>query len=235
MIMATFTYIPDRPATETSAPRAKAVFLGNYEQRGIQGINPFRDSWDLSFSGRSTADADAILNFFSARNGIEAFEWTTPFNETGQFVASDWQASIDSCNLRTVSAKFELTYLPDKTNVVTPSPSGTTFTWIPDFVANFERKSNAKQAAFGDGYSQRFAIGFNQQSEQWTLEFKNRTNAERDAIRVFLRQMRGQSAFSWTDPITSAVNKFICNEWSTTFDNHNNNTISATFQRRFES
>lgn len=233
--MATFTYIPDRPATETSAPRVDVALLANYEQRNIRGINPFRDSWDLRFSARSAADAEAILNFFSARNGIEAFEWTTPFGETGQFVALDWRASLDSCNLRTVSAKFELTYLPDQTNVITPSPSATTFTWIPNFAADFERKSNIKLAAFGDGYSQRIAFGINQQNEQWSLEFKNRTNTERDEIRVFLREMRGQSAFSWTNPITDATNKFICNEWSTTFGNHNNSTISATFQRRFES
>lgn len=232
--MATFTYTPDRPATENSAPRVDVALLGGYEQRNILGINPFRDSWDLNFSARSVADAEAILNFFSARNGIEAFEWTTPFGETGQFVASDWGASLDSCNLRTISAKFDLTYLPNQTNVVTPSPSGVTFTWVPDFIANFERKSNIKQALFGDGYSQRIAFGVNQQDESWSLEFKNRTNTERDEIRGFLRGARGQSAFSWTDPITSSVNKFICNEWSTTFNNYNNNTITATFQRRFE-
>lgn len=232
--MAVFTYVPDRPATESSSPRVDVASLANYEQRNIRGINPFRDSWDLNFSARSASDAEAILNFFSSRNGIEAFEWTTPFGETGQFVALDWRASLDSCNIRTVSAKFELTYLPEKVNPATPSPSATTFTWIPDFVAEFERKSNTKQAVFGSGYSQRIAFGINQQSEQWSLEFKNRTNAERDEIRNFLRQMRGQAAFSWTDPITSATNKFICNEWRTTFDNHNNNNISTTFQRRFE-
>jgi phage-related protein len=232
--MATFTYIPDRPATETSTPRVNQVRLGAYEQRLVYGINPFRDTWSLRFSNRSTSDATDILDFLKARDGQETFEWETPFGETAQFICAKWSASLDSCNFRSINAEFELRYEAGETNIAIPAGTATTFTWIPDFTATQEYESNVRTVNFGDGYTQRLKFGLNPQQEIWSLEFRNRTNTERDQIRTFLRQARVQTAFTWTDPLTSSTGKYVCAEWSTRYNNHNNNDIQASFRRVFE-
>lgn len=232
--MATFTYTPDRPASESSKPRVLEVRFDNYEQRDIFGINPFRDSWSLTFSNRNIADVAAIVDFLKARDGSEAFEWTTPFNETAQFICLNWDVTLESCNYRTVKAEFELSYELAATNLPVPAGTATTFTWIPDFAADFGYKSNTKTFSFGDGYTGRMKFGINQQAETWNLQFRNRDNTERDQIRTFLRQARGETAFSWADPLTSVVGKYVCFEWSTQYNNHNNNDIQASFRRVFE-
>jgi len=232
--MATFTYTPDRPASESSAPRVSQTRLGTYEQRVTFGINPYRDTWSLTFSNRSTSDISGIIAFFKARDGLESFEWTTPFSETAQFICTNWNARLESCDYRTVEAEFELRYESSSTNPVIPAGTPTTFTWIPDFTADFGYESNTKTFEFGEGYTKRVKLGLNAQTETWNLQFRNRTNTERDQIRTFLRQARGQAAFSWTDPLTSDSGKYICAEWSVQYNNHNNNDIQASFRRVFE-
>lgn len=232
--MATFTYTPDRPATESCQPRANQVRLGTYEQRITFGINPFRDTWSLTFTNRSTSDIAGIIAFLKARDGLETFEWTTPFSETAQFICTEWNARLESCNYRTVEAEFELRYEPGATNIATPLGTPLAFTWIPDFTADQSYATNARTFEFGDGYTKRVKFGINAQTEQWSLQFRNRTNAERDEIRTFLRQMRGKASFQWTDPLTSVTSSYVCGEWSTQYNNHNNNDIQASFRRVFE-
>jgi len=232
--MATFTYTPDRPASESSQPRASQTRLGTYEQRITFGINPFRDTWNLSFSNRSTSDIAGIIAFLKARDGLETFEWTTPFSETAQFICTNWNARLESCNYRTVEAEFELRYEPGQTNIATPAGTATTFTWVPDFTADQNYQSNTQTFQFGEGYTKRLKFGLNAQTETWNLQFRNRTNAERDAIRTFLRQARGSTAFTWTDPLTAVTGKYVCAEWSTTYNNHNNNDLQMTLRRVFE-
>ncbi len=232
--MATFTYVPDRPASESSQPRFNQTRFGPYEQRVEFGINPFRDTWSVAFSNRSTSDIAGIIAFLKARDGLETFEWTTPFNETAQFICTSWNARLESCNYRTVEAQFELRYEIAQTNIAIPAGDATTFTWIPDFTTEQSYQSNARTFQFGDGYTGRLKFGLNAQTETWNLQFRNRTNTERDQIRTFLRQARGQAAFTWTDPLTAEAGKYVCSEWSTQYNNHNNNDVQASFRQVFE-
>lgn len=231
--MSTFTYIPDRPATESSSPRVRLTRFGTYEQRTTFGVNPFRDSWSLRFGHRSISDASAIDAFLRARDGQESFEWETPFGETAQFRCSEWSVRLESCDYRSVDAQFELQYEAGATNPALPAGDATTFTWIPDFTADLRYRSNPRVMQFGDGYAQRLKIGLNAQDEPWALQFRNRSNTERDAIRTFLRQARGRTAFSWTDPL-GVSGQYVCSDWAITFNNHNNNDIKLTLRRVFE-
>lgn len=125
--MSTFTYTPDRPATESSRPRVRTTRLGAYEQRTTFGINPFRDTWSLRFSNRSISDANGIDAFLRACDGQESFEWVTPFGETAQFRCSEWSVRLESCDYRSVDAEFELQYDPGATNPALPAGDATTF------------------------------------------------------------------------------------------------------------
>lgn len=108
-----------------------------------------------------------------------------------------------------------------------------TFTWTPDFDLPKESKPNIYESKFGDGYSQRISMGLNSNPKTYPLQFKHRSNTERDQIEAFLDARRGTEAFDWTPPWGSA-GKFICSEWKVIYSNFNNNQITATFMQVFE-
>ena len=233
--MAVFTITPDRPISESSAPRVRRTAYPSYEQRTPLGINPMADTWDLTFSARSATERDELFDFFKAANGTEAFQWTTPFGETGSFVCESWDTTLDSCNLNTVKATFELQYIPGGPNLSTPATPSGAFSWVPEFSAQHSYKSRPMVTAFGDGYKHRILMGLQPQEETWSLAFNNRTDAERDQIRNFLRGAKGVAPFQWIDPRSGQLGRFVCSEWTVEYSNYNNNQIQATFRRVFES
>lgn len=232
--MPTFTWIPDKPVTETSTPRVGAVELGGYTHRPTYGLNPYRDEWKVSFSGRDTAERNAITDFLTAQGGVEPFEWTTPFNDTAEFVCTAVSTVLDSCKFSTIQATFELQCVPGGLNPPSATPPSSAFTWIPDYTAKKDLDYRPSSINYGDGYTARLRFGLNAQSEAWSLVFNNRTNTERDSIRAYLRAARGAFPITWTDPTTGVTGYYYCSEWSTTFNNHNNSNIQATFVRSFE-
>lgn len=104
--MATFTYSP-QSAQLTVKPRVRTARFGDgYEQRVGDGINNAPRSFALTFT-RPTAEADAILAFFEARGGAEAFDWTPPYGAAGKWVARDWSAQLIQMVAKTVTVTFE--------------------------------------------------------------------------------------------------------------------------------
>lgn len=232
--MATFTYTPDNPVTESSQPLVASYAYGQYEQRTNLGINTYRDSWDLKFSARTTAERNNIHAFLAARKGTESFTWVTPFSETAQFTCSKFTTTFDSCFLNTITATFELQYTSTDTNLAVANLPSTAFTWAVDFAASKDYDTKPRVVSLGDGYSQRFNWGMTPQEEAWSVQLNNRTTTERNAIRTFLRGCRGQYSFLWTSPDSTTEARYICNEWSIVQTSYNNNDVQATFRRVFE-
>ena len=232
--MTTFPYIPSFPASESSEPRANRVEFPSFEQRTTFGINPLQDTWDLNFTARTATERNNIYAFLDARRGTEPFQWTTPFNETGVFVCTSWNTSLDSCALNTLTAKFELQYIPGGPNLVLPAAPTTAFSFAPDFVATKSYESQSRVTNFGDGYKQRIQFGLWPQKEEWRLSFEDRTNTERDQIRNYLRGAKAVTAFAWTDPMSGQPIKVVCDKWNTQYNNFNNSAIQAVFRRVFE-
>lgn len=103
-----------------------------------------------------------------------------------------------------------------------------TFTWRPTYSGSAEHKPKVHKAEFGDGYTQRTPVGLNNDLRTWRLTFRDRTDAERDAIMAFLRARKGAEPFDWTDTFNYAA-KWTCEEYSATPEDEDKNTISATF------
>lgn len=86
-------YDPARPAwlwLPSYTPQAKyaprvldAKFGDGYQQRATDGINASPETWDLQFLARTAADAQAMIDFFNARAGVESFQWIAPDNTNG--------------------------------------------------------------------------------------------------------------------------------------------------------
>ena len=230
----TFTWSPGFPCTESSSPRVTRLAVPSYEQRATFGINPQVDSWNLSFPTLTAASRDEIYAYLEAKRGAVPFPWTTPFGDTATWVCPEFTTSLESCKFSSIRATFELQYVPGGPNIATPAVPNVAFSFVPDFTAELNYQGKAQVMKFGDGYGQRITMGLRAQAESWRLNFEQRSNAERDQIRAYLRGAKGSTAFYWTDPRSGVSGRYTCPEWSIDYVGYNNSTIQATFKRVFE-
>jgi len=98
-----------------------------------------------------------------------------------------------------------------------------TFTTVPSFGAREQRKPRVRSSRFGDGYEQRAADGINVDAQVWSLRFQGLTEAQADTI----------EAFDWT-PQGGAQGKYLCREWSRSYETLNGQAIAASFEQVFE-
>ncbi len=111
--MATFTYTPDSGVSFEVKPTARVTQFGDgYQQRQASGINTQAKNWDLKFSLRSDAEADAIEGFLSARAAIESFDWSDINGVSNKYVCMSWQRTKDRYNLNTITCKFQQVFEP---------------------------------------------------------------------------------------------------------------------------
>lgn len=108
-----------------------------------------------------------------------------------------------------------------------------TFAFTPSYEATESSKPRVRTTQFGDGYQQRIRFGLHTDPKEWSLQFANRTDTERDAIAAFLEARGGVESFTWTPPRGTA-GKYICEDWQITLSNCNNNQVRATFKEVFE-
>ena len=112
--MAVFEWAEDDGATEQNTPRTKKIAYGDgYEQRAPDGINNLGQKWELRFSNCDKLHAQAIHDFFVARSGWEAFDWTPKWATAAIKVKCEsWSRSVAANDLVNVSATFERVYTP---------------------------------------------------------------------------------------------------------------------------
>lgn len=90
MARPTFSWHPNYEAKLAQEPSVAVTKFGDgYEQRVPTGINSSPETWTVEFTRSSTAFPD-VLAFVQARNGVESFYWTTPFEQTKVFVCRKW-------------------------------------------------------------------------------------------------------------------------------------------------
>lgn len=106
---------PDYGASRKSQPAVRKIQFGDgYEQRLTYGINQNPRVWDLTWTARSNADADAIETFFDNRAVDNAsFDWT-PLDEATSYkwVVESWSRDFRYANVNTVTATFRQVFEP---------------------------------------------------------------------------------------------------------------------------
>lgn len=113
--MATFSYTPDFEGRKNTTPKVTiAKFGDSYEQRQADGINGLPKVWNLTFSLRENSEADAIEAFLEARAGVEAFDWTPPYEVTAVRVKCSlpWERTWTKATRSTISCVFEQVFEP---------------------------------------------------------------------------------------------------------------------------
>ena len=114
MAQNTFAWTPDPDYSETTTPSVVEVSLGDgYEQRAPNGINPLKQSYDLVFSMREVAEAQAIEAFLRDAGGVDAFYYTPPDASVAVLVkCSEWRIDRDNPIHRTISCTFVRVFEP---------------------------------------------------------------------------------------------------------------------------
>jgi phage-related protein len=91
----------------------KAQFGDGYAQRRAAGINTQTRKWNLSMKNIDAKTATAVLDFLSARNGVDIFNWTPPRTATPEdVICPSWNSAYgdlldDGTRLFTITMKFE--------------------------------------------------------------------------------------------------------------------------------
>lgn len=86
-----FTWLPEFESSMDQEPAVNVTKFGDgYEQRAALGINNNPQKWTLQFTS-SNKEAQEALDFVQARNAVESFTWTNPFEQTGTYVCRSWK------------------------------------------------------------------------------------------------------------------------------------------------
>ena len=105
---------PDSPMNVRVQPRVRTVQFGDgYEMSVQDGLNADLRIYDLTFTNVTTAQADTINNFLTARKGVESFDWQAPFTTTTKkYKCSSWVRKYLHANIETVTAQFREVAIP---------------------------------------------------------------------------------------------------------------------------
>lgn len=108
MAKRTFNWFPDTASEAADDPAVNVTKYGDgYEARNGESLNTNRQSWRLTFTrARITGEGLAIRQFLRDHEGVQAFIWKNPFEETGTYVARKWSTKSDQ-GIIVVTATFE--------------------------------------------------------------------------------------------------------------------------------
>ena len=104
----TFAWVPSYGSAVTTRPNVRQTKFGDgYESRVSIGLNSNPRQWQVTFSSRPNATADAIEAFFVARGAVQSFDWMPPHGAAGKWVAREWSAQKTGPFTRSVAATFD--------------------------------------------------------------------------------------------------------------------------------
>ena len=106
--MSEFIWVPSYGSPVTTKPAVEVAKFGDgYQQRVAVGINNKPRKWDVTFTNRPTATADAIDAFLSEAGGVASFDWTPPHGSAGKWVCAEWKDLKTGPYTRTITGTFE--------------------------------------------------------------------------------------------------------------------------------
>lgn len=105
--------LPTKIDMDKLKPRLRITPLGDgYVQREADGLNTLRHYFTVSFTGLSEIEKDSLINFVTARAGLEPFLWYHPGEKRYfQIICSEWQANLQHSHW-TVVVRFEEDFNP---------------------------------------------------------------------------------------------------------------------------
>lgn len=114
------TVTPDRTMTRQTKPQLlMATFGDGYEQRAVDGINHFKETYSVSFKNRGKEEIDDIVQYFESTNGVSRFNFTIPDTNstsdnktTVKVVFVEYSINYEYDDFYTLTAKLRRVYEP---------------------------------------------------------------------------------------------------------------------------
>mgnify|MGYP003956118785 CR=1 FL=1 len=111
---------------------------------------------------------------------------------------------------------------------------------VPDKGVSRSNTPNVLKAQFGDGYQQRIALGINSIAQEFSVSFANRAKADIDDIVTFFEGKKGVTAFTYISADSNSGSseesvKVVCTKWDQTWSYGDFYSLTATFERVYES
>ena len=79
----------------------------------VDGLNADLRSFPIIFENVTTADANTIVNFLTARKGVESFDWQPPTRSSAsKFKCDGWTRTIVQANIETITTTFREVAIP---------------------------------------------------------------------------------------------------------------------------
>ena len=104
---------PDRGYTRQTTPRVLSTQFGDgYQQRFIDGINPLKESINVSFKTREKAEIDHIISFFESKGGVTAFTFTVnqQYHSSPGITSETDVTSSDELALKVICSSWNKTH-----------------------------------------------------------------------------------------------------------------------------
>jgi len=99
--------------SDTQFSVLEAPFGDGYIARQGEGLNAKKTTWSVTWRGLPDAVASTLTDFFDARAGVEAFNWTPPGEATSrQWRVISYQRIPTGYLNKTVTATFEEMFDP---------------------------------------------------------------------------------------------------------------------------
>jgi phage-related protein len=102
-------YGPDFDTGVTPTVRVLETDFGDgYGQKAMDGINPVKDVWELSWSNLSPTEAQTAYAFLRAAGGATSFLWTPAFESTPRiWTCKKFKLTPTDPAAQTLTASFE--------------------------------------------------------------------------------------------------------------------------------
>lgn len=105
------------------------------------------------------------------------------------------------------------------------------FSYTPSYGSSIAAELKLRKAQFGDGYTQRSAVGINNTGEAWSLVFATTPLGTMEAIRDFFKARSNGTSFLWAPYDGSGLIKVICPKWNIVASGFNTYDISCEFEQ----
>lgn len=110
MAIKTFIWSPLNGPTADFSYNTRSIQFGDgYQQVVSDGINPEKQTWPLTFTGK-TNDMAPIIAFLREHKADKSFKWVNPLNELGLYRASQFKPTPLNFESWTISVTFTTAY-----------------------------------------------------------------------------------------------------------------------------
>lgn len=110
---------PDKSMTRSTKPQVLIASFGDgYEQRAIDGINHFKETYVATFRTRPESEIDDIVTYLESTNGVADFDFTFPDTnsagneKTVKVVFADYNITYDYDNFYSLTVNLRRVYEP---------------------------------------------------------------------------------------------------------------------------